>query len=67
MKTVQEIEQAILDLPAQDLAALRQWFAALDADRWDREIEDDVAAGKLDWLIEESKNLSRERERPEFD
>ena len=53
MSTVQEIEQAIRNLGPQDLAALRQWFAAFDAELWDRQMEQDVAAGRLDWLAEE--------------
>jgi hypothetical protein len=53
MSTVHEIEQAIRNLGAQDLAAFRQWFAAFDAELWDRQLEQDVAAGRLDWLAKE--------------
>ena len=55
MSTVHEIEQAILDLGPQDLAELRQWFAAFDAEVWDRRLEQDVAVGGLDWLAEEAR------------
>jgi hypothetical protein len=55
MSTVDEIEQAIRSLGPQDLAALRQWFAAFDAEQWDRQLEQDVAAGRLDWLAEEAR------------
>jgi hypothetical protein len=55
MSTVHEIEQAIRNLPPQDLAALRQWFADFDAELWDRQLEQDVAAGRLDWLAEEAR------------
>jgi hypothetical protein len=55
MSTVHEIEQAIRNLGPQDLALLRQWFAAFDADVWDRQLEQDVAAGRLDWLAEEAR------------
>ena len=54
MSTVHEIEQAIRNLAPQDLAALRQWFAAFDAELWDRQMEQDVAAGRLDWLAKEA-------------
>jgi hypothetical protein len=54
MSTVQEIEQAIRNLGPQDLAALRDWFAAFDAELWDRQLEQDVAAGRLDRLAEEA-------------
>jgi hypothetical protein len=53
--TVQEIEQAIPSLGPQDLATLRDWFAAYDAELWERQLEQDVAAGRLDWLAEESR------------
>ena len=62
MSTVHEIEQAIRNLQPQDLAALRQWFASFDAEIWDRQLEQDVAAGRLDWLAEEGlRDLSEGR------
>ena len=54
MSTVQEIEQAIRTLGPEELAALREWFAAFDAEIWDRQLEQDVAAGRLDRLAEEA-------------
>jgi hypothetical protein len=54
MTTVEEIEQAIRNLPPQDLVALRSWFAEFDGEAWDRQLEADVAAGKLDELAEEA-------------
>jgi hypothetical protein len=54
MSTLHEIEQAIRDLGPQDLAALRQWFAEYDAELWDRQIEQDVAAGRLDRLADKA-------------
>ena len=54
MSTIQEIEQAIRTLSPQELAALREWFAAFDAELWDRQLEQDVAAGRLDRLAEEA-------------
>ncbi len=62
MSTVQEIEQAIRALGPQDLAALRDWFAAFDAEIWDRQLEQDVAAGRLDRFAEEAlRDLSEGR------
>ena len=54
MSTVHEIEQAIRVLEPKDLAALRDWFAAFDAEAWDRQMEQDVAAGRLDRFAEEA-------------
>ena len=52
MSAIQEIEQAIRALEPHDLAALRDWFAAFDAEIWHRRLERDVAAGRLDQFAE---------------
>jgi hypothetical protein len=54
MSSVNEIEEAVLRLPAAELAAFRAWFAEFDAEAWDRRIEDDVASGRLDALAGEA-------------
>ena len=54
MGTVQDIEEAIRQLAPKDLAAFRAWFAAFDAEQWDRQFEEDVAAGRLDALAQEA-------------
>ncbi len=54
MVSVQEIEQAVLRLSASELAEIRDWFAEIDADSWDRQIEGDIAAGRLDVLAAEA-------------
>jgi len=54
MSTVEEIEDAVRRLSSGDLAAFRAWFAQLDSAAWDRQIEEDVAAGRLDALAEEA-------------
>lgn len=43
-----ELEQAISQLPAADLKAFTAWFEEFIADEWDRRIEADAAAGRLD-------------------
>ena len=55
MSTVQELENAVRQLTVEERAAFRAWFAEFDAQEWDRQIETDAAAGKLDWLIAEAK------------
>lgn len=50
MKTVTEIQQAILELPEADYSQLSRWFHELDWQRWDSEIEQDSRDGKLDFL-----------------
>lgn len=51
---VRDLEDRVLRLSAEDLAAFRAWFADFDAAIWDRELETDVAAGRLDRLAEEA-------------
>jgi hypothetical protein len=60
MSTVQEIEDAIRQLPDNDLAALRAWFAEFDAAAWDRQFDRDVAEGRLDALADEALRDARE-------
>ncbi|HEY1684971.1 MAG TPA: hypothetical protein VGG19_09420 [Tepidisphaeraceae bacterium] len=54
MANVAEIEQAIEQLSPEELRVFRKWFAERDAAEWDRQIEVDVATGRLDALAEEA-------------
>lgn len=54
MSTVQDIENAIRQLSTEDLAAFRTWFVAFDAEQWDQQFEEDVAAGRLEDLAQEA-------------
>ncbi len=54
MSAVQEIETAISKLSRQELLAFRDWFCEFDATAWDKQFEQDVAAGHLDTLAEEA-------------
>jgi len=54
MTTVQAIEAPIEQLAPSDRAELRAWFERFDAVDWDRQLEQDIAAGGLDWLAEEA-------------
>jgi hypothetical protein len=65
MSKVEEIERAVSQLDREQLAAFRRWFLEFDAEVWDRQFEDDVAAGRLDKLGEEAQTDLREgRTRP---
>lgn len=54
MSRLEKIQQAILALPEAEYKQLRQWFNELDWEKWDREIEADSEAEKLDFLIAEA-------------
>jgi hypothetical protein len=56
MAGVNEIEDAVLRLTPSELDAFRTWFAEFDASAWDRQIEDDAAAGRLDAFADEALN-----------
>lgn len=43
-----ELKAAVAQLPADDLTAFARWFEEYMADAWDRRIEADALAGKLD-------------------
>lgn len=53
--SVAEIEAAISKLPRCEFAELMSWLQQFEADAWDRQIEDDLAAGRLDRLISEAE------------
>ncbi len=50
----EEIQSAIVSLSPEDYTRLRQWFAERDWEQWDREIAQDAASGKLDFLRDEA-------------
>ena len=54
MEDVKSIERAVQALPPEQLAEFRRWFAEFDGAAWDRQIETDAAAGKLDSLAAEA-------------
>jgi hypothetical protein len=54
MATVEQITGAVKRLPKRDLARFRKWFAEYDAAVWDRQLEQDVATGRLDKLAREA-------------
>lgn len=65
MSSVEEIERAVSELPADELRRFREWFAAFEEDLWDRQIERDVSSGRLDALVDEARTEHRSgRTRP---
>ena len=46
--SIEEIESVVSGLPADELARFSQWFEEFMADLWDRQIEQDMLAGRLD-------------------
>ena len=54
MSSVEEIEHAVQGLSPEQLAAFRAWFVEYDSAAWDRQIETDVASGRLGSLATEA-------------
>ena len=54
MMTVKELQRAILNLQEEDCAELLRWLLELDWEKWDRELEEDVQAGRLEALSAEA-------------
>ena len=54
MPTVAEIQQAILNLPKVEYAEIVEWLHELEEEEWDRQIEADAKAGRLDALAAEA-------------
>ncbi len=54
MTKIEALEREVETLSPEELTAFREWFSNYDADAWDRQIEADVKAGRLDRLAEEA-------------
>ncbi|HEU5250632.1 MAG TPA: hypothetical protein VFW15_11655 [Thermoanaerobaculia bacterium] len=54
MTKVEELEKNVEKLSEKELSLFREWFATFDAEVWDRQIETDVAQGKLDGFAEDA-------------
>jgi hypothetical protein len=46
--SVEELKAAVAQLPTEELDRFSQWFEEFLADEWDRRIETDILAGRLD-------------------
>jgi len=52
--SIRELELEVTRLSKPDLAAFSQWFEKYFANSWDKQIETDVANGKLDHLARQA-------------
>ena len=65
MTKLEKIEQEIASLDPKDVRKLADWLDEYKSDLWDRQIEADVKAGKLDKLAENAlKEIAAGRVRP---
>jgi hypothetical protein len=54
MAQLEHIQTEIASLPKQDFVKLRDWIETMDWEDWDRQIAEDSASGKLDFLKREA-------------
>jgi len=52
MTKVEKLEREIQNLSPEERASFREWYEVFDAAEWDRQLEADVAAGKLDGVAD---------------
>ena len=58
MSTIEEIEVAIEQLPRDQLFKLANWISSKFADEWDKQIQEDIEAGRLDQLAQDALSES---------
>ncbi len=66
MGRVETIEKEIEGLSSEELTNFRRWFHEFDAAVWDRQLEKDARAGKLDALADEALRDHRGGKSTEF-
>ena len=54
MTKLEQIEKSIATLSDEEIKQLAAWFDELRGQRWDRQIEEDAKAGRLDKLADEA-------------
>ena len=55
MSKIDELKAKIESLPNEEFAEIFRWLSEKDWERWDKEIEADSQAGKLDFLLREAR------------
>lgn len=60
--SVKDIEPAIAQLPRPELAKLTAWFEEFLAQAWDKQLGEDMQAGRLDALLQQ---IEREFQSPQ--
>jgi hypothetical protein len=55
VSTVVEIEKALQTLPVEDARKVAGWLQSYLDDKWDKQIDADIDAGRLDKIWEQAK------------
>ncbi|MCX7110832.1 MAG: hypothetical protein NTX45_12030 [Proteobacteria bacterium] len=52
--TLEEIKQEVSQLPSEEFKKFSEWFEEFKVDLWDKQIEENILAGRLDAFAEEA-------------
>ena len=66
MAKLKELETAITTLPDDEYRQFRRWFLERDWEVWDKEIEEDSKAGRLNFLVQEALDTKKEQKLKEL-
>ena len=66
MAKLKELEIAITTLPDDEYRQFRRWFLERDWEVWDKEIEEDSKAGRLNFLVQEALDAKKEQKLKEL-
>jgi hypothetical protein len=55
MTRLEKLEASVEELSQEEFSRFSEWFAELQAERWDRRIEQDAKAGRLDAVLAEAR------------
>lgn len=60
MTRVEQLETAVEALTQEEYSRFRSWFLDRDWQKWDREIEEDADAGRLEFLVREASEAKNQ-------
>lgn len=66
MDRVEEIEAAITQLAEDDYRRLLNWFRLREDARWDQQMDQDSASGRLDFLFREAETETAQQPKREW-
>ena len=65
MSTIEEIKDAVTHLPESEFSRFRKWFDDYEEKLWNKEIEKDLKAGKLESAKQKAlKDFNEGRSKP---
>ena len=56
MAKLDELKREIEELPTEQVSELFRWLSEKEWERWDKEIEADSQAGRVDFLLREARD-----------